>query len=274
MIGPIPFPEALCPAFASQFTVIAFGILIFVVSFRHLLLKRRIEDMPTSKIRSIAMGPVEVYGEVVPIKLIKSPYSGDCVYYELEYGRYGKKIIGKTPFLLRDETEKVLVDPEGCKFRKDRTQHSLKYAYLSEEEWSRIKSQINTDRDKIDIQAYEKVLFAGERIYVLGTAKDNPHANYTKKNEENVMISNGENNIFYMSDLSEKKTLSQFEGITKIGIIISLSMITFGLSVLLSCLALIMPNIEAYLPLSVVYLPLGIFGIFLILLLEFYRKKS
>src|SRR4030042_6307126 len=46
--------------------------------------KKLIENMPTSKIRSLAMGLVEIAGEVVPAKkaVLKSPFSGkNCVYY-------------------------------------------------------------------------------------------------------------------------------------------------------------------------------------------------
>ena len=62
-----------------------FGIFSFIVGLRKIFLKRMIENIPTSKARSVAMGLVEVYGEVVPIKTLKSPFSSkDCVYYRYQ----------------------------------------------------------------------------------------------------------------------------------------------------------------------------------------------
>ena len=58
------------------------GLFLFWKGFSWLKQKRLIENIPTSKIRSIAMGLVEIYGEVVPTqeKILKSPFTNkDCV---------------------------------------------------------------------------------------------------------------------------------------------------------------------------------------------------
>ncbi|MBW2968259.1 hypothetical protein KY362_07270, partial [Candidatus Woesearchaeota archaeon] len=62
-----------------------FGIYLFIKGFSWFRLKRMVENIPTSKIRSLAMGLVEIYGSVVLFedKVLKSPFTGkDCVYYK------------------------------------------------------------------------------------------------------------------------------------------------------------------------------------------------
>ncbi|MDD5086676.1 MAG: hypothetical protein PHV16_02895, partial [Candidatus Nanoarchaeia archaeon] len=60
----------------------AAGVFLFWEGIKTLKHKRLIENIPTSKIRSLAMGLVEIYGEVVPAykEVLKSPFSNkDCV---------------------------------------------------------------------------------------------------------------------------------------------------------------------------------------------------
>src|SRR4030042_348352 len=106
------------------------GIGLFFLGFQKLRLKRFIETTPTSKVRSLAMGRVEIYGEVVPAKkkVLKSPLTGkDCVYYFYTIEEYRKKSNNKSgwvlvdiwaesiPFFLKDETGNVLVDSNGAR---------------------------------------------------------------------------------------------------------------------------------------------------------------
>jgi len=105
------------------------GFIVFLYAFKKLKLKRNIEDTPTSKIRSIAMGRVEIKGNVVKRKKILSPFSKkECIYYKwsVEYyvphryrgGGYWstlKKGEKRESFYLEDETGRVIVDPTGAK---------------------------------------------------------------------------------------------------------------------------------------------------------------
>ena len=98
--------------------LIAAGIILLIWGLISFKMKRLIENTPTSKIRSIAMGLVEIYGEVQPLKdnILKSPFSNnDCVYYKYnvkELRQTGKsshwvtikKGEEKKLFYLKDET--------------------------------------------------------------------------------------------------------------------------------------------------------------------------
>src|SRR3990167_4562284 len=68
-----------------------FGIWLFFKSFTWFRQKKLIENTPTSKIRSMSMGPVEIFGGVSPSEygVIKSPLTGnDCVYYRYSVEEY------------------------------------------------------------------------------------------------------------------------------------------------------------------------------------------
>ena len=111
-------------AFFSIFLLI--GFIIIYIGFRFFKTKHLIENTPTSKIRSLAMGFAEVAGTVLPFNersVLISPFSNQkCVYYEYfieEYRSSGKNSSWvtirhekeKRPFYIKDDTGKVLVDP-------------------------------------------------------------------------------------------------------------------------------------------------------------------
>ncbi|MDD5225022.1 MAG: GIDE domain-containing protein [bacterium] len=103
------------------------GLLIFFHGFVCLRRARRIESIPTSRIRSLPMGTVEVSGQAQSPAILKTPFTlVDCVWYQFlveEYRRAGRdsKYVaiarGNTediPFYVEDETGKVLVDSRGA----------------------------------------------------------------------------------------------------------------------------------------------------------------
>ena len=52
-----------------------------------------INNTPTSKIRSVAMGLVEIKGSVVAKDTLKTPFSNqDCIYYEYEVREYRRHL--------------------------------------------------------------------------------------------------------------------------------------------------------------------------------------
>ena len=116
---------------------IVVGLGIFLYGFNRMHKYRLIQDTPTSKIRSMAMGLVELHGSVFADKHITSPFSRtECVYYSYTIKEYRKHTTrdseGKTrttykwenvasgdrriPFSAKDETGSVYVDPDDAEF--------------------------------------------------------------------------------------------------------------------------------------------------------------
>jgi hypothetical protein len=102
------------------------GIYLFFRGFFLLQRRHLILDTPFSKIRSAAMGMVEVSGLAVGPYTMIAPVTGrPCYYYRTvawEWKREGKnnkwvKVAGEcmhVPFFLDDNTGRVLVDPRGA----------------------------------------------------------------------------------------------------------------------------------------------------------------
>ena len=110
------------------------GLFAFFHGFFQLRKKRLIENTPTSTIRGLAMGLTELIGKAKQYLSIYSPLTNTaCCYYEYtieKYKRTGKRkewvIIAKDnseniPFILEDETGKILVSPKSAEkfFKKE-----------------------------------------------------------------------------------------------------------------------------------------------------------
>ena len=103
------------------------GPAFFVGGFRDLRLKRLIQNTPTSRIRSAAMGLVEVNGVVECRSTVAAPFSGrPCACWNVDISVQGKgknswsvvhRATSGHPFFLRDETGVALVYPYGADCR-------------------------------------------------------------------------------------------------------------------------------------------------------------
>ena len=117
---------------AAVFSLV--GLIAIFLGFIKLRKFRLIKDTPRSKIRSLAMGIVEIHGSVGAFNeaLITAPFSkSECVYYKYSIKEYRRKSSGKkggstytwetvssgnrgVPFLAIDETGQVCVNPDGA----------------------------------------------------------------------------------------------------------------------------------------------------------------
>jgi hypothetical protein len=195
--------------------------------------KKLIEDTPTSKIRSIAMGLVEVNGTAKPIdkNMLTSPFSKDeCVYYKYtieEYRRQGKHSRWVTvkseedrqKFIVADETGEVIVDPSGADisipvdhefdsgFGKDpdvKVQAFLKQKGINFETWLGFNKRM---------RFREYIIEPGDKLYVMADAIDNPDVGIGKAatSAENVMLAKGQHNdLFCISDKTEMHVLGKY----------------------------------------------------------------
>lgn len=207
------------------------GSVLFIVGVYFQRKKRLIADTPTSKIRSLAMGLVEIFGQVIPVKnnIFKSPFTdNDCVYYRYtieEYKSSGKnshwvtikKEEQKTLFYLKDETGIVLVDPTGARIDakkdfefqsslgKDPPEQVIRFLtahHLSHEGFLGLNKTMRYQ---------ETIIAPNDSLYIMGTAGANPHKKEERTNHvESIMIQKGAiEKHYYISDKQEKQILTQ-----------------------------------------------------------------
>ena len=106
--------------------VFGWGIKSFFDTFGQLRDKRFLENTPTSTIRGLAMGLVELTGKAEKIKPLLSPFTGkECVHYRYTVEQYRSRGLASDyvviaqgdsndcPFWLDDGTGKIMVLPQG-----------------------------------------------------------------------------------------------------------------------------------------------------------------
>jgi hypothetical protein len=207
------------------------GIVVFILGLVWFRQKRLIENIPTSKIRSLAMGLSEIYGKVVPGRqLLKGPFSGeDCIYYKYEikelrktkdtsYWATVRSGSERVQFYLKDDTATVLVDPKGAKidiskdyefgsgWGADPPQRVLQFMAAN---GIRHESFFGMDKQ---MRFMESSIVPGDNLYIMGTAGDNPYVEEAtaKQSFEDIMIQRGSfEKFYYVSDKQEKDILGR-----------------------------------------------------------------
>ncbi|MCW9049168.1 MAG: hypothetical protein OQK50_02410 [Deltaproteobacteria bacterium] len=165
--------KAAYHAFATGAIPLTLAGFTFCSAFYFLRMKRQIENTPTSKVRSVAMGMVEVKGQALRKFALVSPLSqSPCVFYRLTKYRREKNNQWKVnsvsssanvPFLLEDETGRVEIDPAGCRVSAGTRQEGT-------------PGQVGLTRlsDKSDDKWVEETIVEGTLLYVLGAASVKP----------------------------------------------------------------------------------------------------
>lgn len=208
-------------------TIGGFGLFIYgwVVHQR----KRLIESIPTSTIRSLALGLVEISGQAQPEEgLLSAPFSGlPCVFYsyavEEQVGSDKNarwetiaKGTSEQPFFVSDTTGRVLVVPLGAELilPGERTSRSnwlgelppttlagLNRLGISTERWMGSKT----------LRCRESFILPEEQVYVLGTAHEHHGARARVENPARIYIGSSRDHEFIISDRSEKDLLSRLQ---------------------------------------------------------------
>jgi hypothetical protein len=159
---------------------IGIGVRLFFRGFPFLKGKHLIEDTPTSTVRGAALGSVEVSGTVVgPYTLIAPLSQTDCFYYHaIARGSSGeekkpKEEILYVPFFLDDGTGRVMVDPRGA---QTDLQPSVDDEYSSStgDAFTRHFLVRHGISSEYPARLEEYCIRAGDRLYVLGTLRENP----------------------------------------------------------------------------------------------------
>ncbi|MCM2264805.1 MAG: E3 ubiquitin ligase family protein, partial [Desulfuromonadales bacterium] len=141
-------------------------------AFACLRLKRFVEDTPTSRIRSLAMGLVEVQGRAIRRYALVAPMTqGACVWYRLrKYRRDNRNNwmlasqsdSNHVPFVLDDGSGRVVVDPAGATIKVKTEQTGFPG------ESTLIGAAVDGGPDEKWI---EELIYEGTSLYVLGYAR-------------------------------------------------------------------------------------------------------
>jgi len=120
-----------------ELLLLPLGICLLIFALFYSKGREAIENTPTSKARSVAMGFAELKGVAQPTIMLTSPYSKfPCVYYKYKvetetYDQHNKKHRktiregeSGTPFYLNDETGRILVSPRSAQIDLSNIQES------------------------------------------------------------------------------------------------------------------------------------------------------
>jgi len=164
------------------------GVFLFFYGFRSWRRMRLIQDTPTSKVRSLALGRVELHGRALGKGELIAPFTGrPCVHYRYlveEEIRSGRRRRWRTvargsseawPFSLEDDTGRVLVDPQGATVDLARDYRAIDPpgtgpagAFL-EEQGIRTTGLLGL-RKRLRLSEWH--IAPGETVYVLGVARE------------------------------------------------------------------------------------------------------
>ena len=195
----------------------------FVLNHR----KSLIESIPTSPIRSLAVGLVEVSGRAQPGReLLRAPFSGlPCVLfsYKVEARRESRngarwetiaKGTSAEPFFVQDQTGKVLVVPLNAQLilPDNRTTRNNWFGTLPEQTiqgLSKLGIAVDGWFGEKTIRCSEASILPDETVYVLGTAQEHRGAPESTENSARLFIGSNRDHDFIISDRSEKELLSR-----------------------------------------------------------------
>tara|TARA_B100000965_G_scaffold402664_1_gene429083 strand:- start:149 stop:1237 length:1089 start_codon:yes stop_codon:yes gene_type:complete len=246
------------PQYAVAMPFLICGFLFSIGHLRSAKKARMFEDIATSKMRSVAMGLVEVKGNVESIdEIFIDPIFGkSCVYYSINISKRKRKNRWSTihaetksgSFLLSDDTGSVLIPgsliPNIGKHyfqRKDEDRRFLEFEGLDEKDFIKLDydikpalfskklpipikeyfDKLEIKYSKSDIRCSIKYIEPSDSFYVMGTARplnDNEQVYNTKVS---VAMEASNENRFTISDYSEKELIR----IAKRGSLIRLLMI-------------------------------------------------
>ncbi len=170
------------------------GVWLFFDGFKKWRRKRLIENIPTSKIRSMAMGLVELQGKAGQwLYAIKGPLTNrDCVFYKYLIERYERR--GKNSrwikvadggsfdnlFHLNDGTGKVLVNPKHAELNLDKPDFNFESGLFGGDipsnlvnflDQNGIKYQTWFGKQRMRFQEWD--IRPNDQVYILGTVNKN-----------------------------------------------------------------------------------------------------
>ncbi|MFH0885254.1 MAG: GIDE domain-containing protein [Candidatus Micrarchaeota archaeon] len=239
------FPVSLCLA----------GLAIMAYHLPKVLLIQKIRNTPSSKIRSAAVGLVELSGTPERPGNLRSPLSGEeCLYWRIvaQYQPFGTRgamldicdTESSDPFILRDDSGEIRVDARSAYIDG---QKSKDYSFClndSPKGWQGGKESYDNMQKFIDgldpelkkeflshkkyqIEIMESWLPPSNKLYVIGIAE--PSEKISSKAHENLVV-RGKTKMF-ISPSSENKVLGNLG--RKAGLYVLLGLFIFAVSIIL-----------------------------------------
>ena len=204
----------------EPFVLVMIGSVFFQLGFSKMHELQVMRDIPRSKIRSVAVGAVEINGSIVARNVLTTPYSkSQCVYFKSELEvcvehedddnqkTYDwEKIPGpsfKVPFWVKDETGEIMVDPEGAEAKISDREYGMLNEDGSPADADQAVSENYSPREG-DRRYIEQFLAPNDPVFILGTAairKDGA--------VEQLVIQGGADGPFVISETREEHTLHE-----------------------------------------------------------------
>jgi hypothetical protein len=200
------------------------GLYLFYRGFQMLCRKRLIQNTPTSKIRSAAIGLVEVNGLAVGPYVMNAPITGLPCYYHRTVA-WQLKQSGKNksweivahesrhlPFFLDDNTGRVLVNPQGAEMDIHRDFHE-EYSTSFFSSGVDVPANVSTFLMRHGVSTDKKTMIEEycikpkNALFILGTLSENPGL---RVSPDPVVTEHGD--VLTASVTWSKKTLSGFAG--------------------------------------------------------------
>jgi hypothetical protein len=159
---------------------IVIGLYMFFRGFGLLRRKLLIEGVPSSTVRSAALGLVEVSGTATGPYSVISPLSKtECYFYRAILPRHDDcQETLCVPFFLDDGTGKLLIDPRGA-------ETDLQASFSEDVEWDSAPDYIRHFLSRHGVtsgQVEEYCIRANDRLFVTGTLQDNPAIDQMNEN--------------------------------------------------------------------------------------------
>jgi E3 ubiquitin ligase len=193
---------------AGSAFALGLGAVAFVHGFRSLRLQRLIRDTPTAKVRSLAMGLVELQGLVKSRSRARGPFSDrDCVWWEVELQTMSKSNKGGRtwhtvhrersghPFYVDDGTGTALVYPQGADVRAGDVVSEETHGFGVPEPYAGYMQSRELGMRHLwamgPMRFRERRLEEGRTVYVLGRAEPRPRAVEVSMDDEDVLEATG-----------------------------------------------------------------------------------
>jgi hypothetical protein len=197
---------------AASLAALGFGTWSFARGFRSLRLQRTLQNTPTARARSLAMGLVELQGRVLCRSRVTAPFTGrSCAWWEVELQTVQRSRRGPSswstvhreqsghPFYLEDDSGRVLVYPQGADLRAGHVVQEETGGFGVPEPYAGFMESRGLQLRHLwtlgPMRFSERTLEEGAAVFVLGRACPRPQAVAVSMDDEIALEATGTDSI-------------------------------------------------------------------------------